>query len=53
MDRIADIENLVNFTCATGKNRSSDLGKVAKAIHKAARNPYHLSKTVNDYVNQA
>lgn len=54
MDEIADmdIEDLVNFICEKGKNRFSGPDKVDKAIQKAAKSSYRLSKTVNDSVNQ-
>lgn len=54
VDEIAamDIEDLVNIICEKGKNRFSDPDKVAKAVQKAARSSYRLSKTVNDSVNQ-
>ena len=47
-----DLHQLTEFIIKKGKNRFPDPDSVAKAIQKAARSSYRLSKTVNDSVNQ-
>lgn len=48
-----DIDDLVRYISAKGKNHFTDPGCVAKAVQAAARGSYRLPKTVNDSVNQA
>ncbi len=47
-----DLHELTEFLQKKGKSHFSNPEEVAKAIQKAARSSYRLSKTVNDSVNQ-